>query len=60
MGYNLKQLFLYYEISVWGLTYSLKGDILMFTVSKVDAQRTYSLLIAAGIPMVYIPDEIDG
>jgi hypothetical protein len=58
--YNLKQLFLYYEISVWGLTYSLKGDILMFTVSKVDAQRTYSLLIAAGIPMVYIPDEIDG
>ena len=56
--YNLKQLFLYYEISIWGLTYSLKGDILIFTVSKEDARNTYSALIAEGIPMVYVPDEI--
>jgi len=58
--YNLKQFFLYYEISIWGLSYSLKGDILMFTVSKRDAARTYTLLIDAEIPMIYIPDEIDG
>jgi len=57
--YNLKQLFFYYEISIWGLTYSLNGDIFVFTVSKEDVQRTYSLLIAAGIPMVYIPNQID-
>ena len=58
--YNLKQLFLYYDISIWGLTYSLKGDILIFTVSREDARDTYSLLIATGIPMIYIPNEIDG
>lgn len=58
--YNLKQLFWDYEISIWGLTYSIKGDILIFTVSREDARNTYSLLIAAGIPMVYIPNEIDG
>ena len=57
--YNLKQLFLYHEIPIWGLTYSLMGELIFFTVSKKDAEKTYSLLITAGIPMVYIPNEVD-
>ena len=48
-----------YGISVWGLTYTLRGDILIFTVSKKDAADTYVLLSNAGVPMIYVPDEIE-
>jgi len=57
--YNLKKLFKHYGISVWGLTYTLRGDILIFTVSKKNATNTYALLRNAGVPMIYVPDEID-
>lgn len=55
---EIKRLLNDYEVEVWGLMYTLNGDVLLFSVKKQQAKFTYSLLRRAGVPVLYVPNEV--
>jgi hypothetical protein len=54
---EIKRLLNEYEVNVWGLMYTLSGDVLLFSVKKQQAKFAYILLRRAGVPLLYVPKE---
>jgi len=57
--FNIKKLLNHFEIKSWGYMYDLLGNVLIFTVPKQDADSVYRIFCAAGVPMIYVPDEVN-
>ena len=55
---EIKRLLRHYDVKVWGLMYNYNAEILMFTVRRQQAVLAYYLLQSAGVPLLYVPDNV--
>ncbi len=55
---EIRRLLMREGIHVWGLMYDFHGEVLMFTVNKLDAEFTCHILLRNGIPIMFAPKEI--
>ncbi len=52
---DIERLLKRHGVKVWGLMYTISGDVLMFTVNRAQAELTYMVLQYAGVPILYAP-----
>lgn len=52
---EIKRLLKHYGIRVWGVMYNFKGDFLMLTTPRYQANLAYSIMVHAGVPVLYAP-----
>ena len=55
---EIKRLLNDHGVHVWGLMFSFEGDVLLFTVRRHQAEYTFYLLRAMGIPIMYSPVDV--